>query len=147
MKWMWTGKFYMWIKTSKALLWIRHCTIGFRKRHRIYWIFYWLLASQEELCSVELVAGWVFAALGFSPASCLFSHFLTFPHLHYPAPIPPVTRALMHGAREPYLYLLLHLSSLCCSYLLLITMRSATLLGCLLFWILCTPVTLRWNRR
>jgi hypothetical protein len=33
----------------------------------------------------------------------------------------------MLGTREPYLYLLLHLSSLCCSYLLLITMRRATL--------------------
>jgi hypothetical protein len=42
--------FYQW-----RLLWTRSWTFGFHKRRRISWLAEWLSASQERLCSVELL--------------------------------------------------------------------------------------------
>jgi hypothetical protein len=48
---IWTGFIWFRIETSGAVLWTRYWSLAFHEKR---WIP-WLLASQEELCSVELV--------------------------------------------------------------------------------------------
>jgi hypothetical protein len=47
---LWLG-----IGTGGGLLWIRWWTLGFHKMRGISWVAEDLLASQEGLCSIELV--------------------------------------------------------------------------------------------
>ena len=50
-----TGSLWLGIGTGVRHLWIRKWTFGFHKIHGISWLANDLLASQEGLCSVELV--------------------------------------------------------------------------------------------
>jgi hypothetical protein len=52
---VWTGFIWLRIGTSGALLRTRQWTFGFHKRWGISWLAEWLSASQEGLCSRELV--------------------------------------------------------------------------------------------
>jgi hypothetical protein len=52
---MWIGFVLLGIGPSGVFLWTRQWTFGFHKRLVIYWLAERLLASQERLCSVELL--------------------------------------------------------------------------------------------
>ena len=51
----WTGSIWLIIGTGGRLLWIRGWTFGFHKIREISWIAEDVLASQEGLCSMELL--------------------------------------------------------------------------------------------
>jgi hypothetical protein len=57
----WIGFIWLRIGTGGGLLWVRESTFGFHKTRGISWLAEDLLASQEGLCSIELVslANWV----------------------------------------------------------------------------------------
>jgi hypothetical protein len=52
---VWTWCIWLRIGTSGGLLWTRQWTFGFHRRRGISWLAEWMLASQQGLCSRELV--------------------------------------------------------------------------------------------
>jgi hypothetical protein len=46
----------IWLRIGTGLLWIRWWTYVFHKMRGISWVAEDLLASQEEICSMELVS-------------------------------------------------------------------------------------------
>ena len=52
----WTGSILLRIGTGGGLLWRRWWTFGFHKMRRISWVAEDLLASQEGLCSMQLIS-------------------------------------------------------------------------------------------
>jgi hypothetical protein len=53
---MWTGCICLGIGTNGRLLGTRNWSFGFHKRRGISWLAEWLLASPEELCSMDSVS-------------------------------------------------------------------------------------------
>jgi len=53
---MWTESIWLRTRTSGGPLWTQSWTSGFHKRQGIFWLAQWLLASQEGLCSMELLS-------------------------------------------------------------------------------------------
>jgi len=55
----WTGSIWPRTGTSDGLLWRRQWTFGSHKMREIYWLVEEVLASDEGLCSLELVCSFV----------------------------------------------------------------------------------------
>jgi len=51
----WTGLMWLGLGKISSLFWTWNWIFGFHKRARISWPAGWLFASQEVLCSTELV--------------------------------------------------------------------------------------------
>jgi hypothetical protein len=60
---VWTASVWLRMETSGWLLLSRQWTFGFHKMWVISWLTNWLLSSQEWVCSMELLVGWLIDCL------------------------------------------------------------------------------------